>query len=236
MIYNLDMILLGLFTQPPELTTAITNIAIVIASLVCLVLTLRSKHDKMRVKLWSGVYIALSVAAFSGVLIHGLNISRQAYERAWILQSCLLCAAISAFFIATVYELTGERHLKSRTVPFTAAACIAACAAMLIFKNFWSDYLLIFTGYAGVLFGISLIIYLYLAIKQKNPRCLLAAGGIIIQMLGGLVQAQGTFLVNIFGLDYDFNSFCHVFIVFSLFFFQSYFMLGEKASSAGRKS
>lgn len=227
------MIAARFLTYPPDLTTSMTNIFITLGSLLCLVLVLCSKEKrKLRRQLWSGVYISLAAAAFSGVLVHGIAMSKERYENVWIIQSCLLCVAMTAFFVVARYEAFGEKNFLKRFVPLTAVFCGAACAAMLIAKNFWPDYLLIFTAYAGILFAFCLFFFIYKTVKDKKPLYLWSVVGSLLVMYGGLVQAQGKFLVNIGGWDYDFNSLCHITVTLALVFFQLTYALGCDSEEA----
>lgn len=190
---------------PTEQTTAFTN---VILGMVCLVLVRRLQHyasqDYLRVRCWQSLLVFLSVAAFIGAFAHGVVISEATYEALWKPLLLILGVVIANMALVALYDLYGAVALW-RAGPLLLLVAIAFFAVTYL----EGATFLVFILYQMIGMLFAFFVYLLLGVKKRLRGAFGIAGGVVLQLVAGGIQASGPFEVKCVWL-FDHNGIFHM--------------------------
>lgn len=180
-------------TNGYELITGLTNLLIFIIALIL--------FFKINNKDWKIFYFLMCICSLLGVLIHGINFSKEIIYYFWIV--------LSFFFCLTLNVLISIFTNKSKLFVILLTCIIYF---IIILENiFHIDFLLSFIIYACV----SLFLILYMILKKKyNYNYLI---GTFLQFIGGIFLLNKSFKISLLYLDK--NGIYHLFMALTLIYF-----------------
>ncbi len=176
-----------------ELITAITNLAIFIASIIILI---KLKYDKI----WNIFYILISIDSFLGIIVHGINMNKNINDFLWGILSISLVLTINTLLIIFV-------GLKKKYYLITSFLIITILILEIIFNL---NYVITFVIYAIIV--VLLSTYFMLKNNYKNKNYFLI--GIINQIIGIIP----TFLKIGIG-NFNHNCITHTFTLITIIIF-----------------
>jgi hypothetical protein len=190
---------------PTEQTTAFTN---VILGMVCLVLVwllqrYRSQ-DYLRVRCWQALLVFLSIAAFIGAFAHGVAISEATYEGLWKPLLLILGVVIANMALVALYDLYGA-------VVLWRAGPLLLLVAILFFAvtHLEGATFLVFILYQAIGMFFVFYVYVVLGVKKRLRGAFVIAGGVVLQLVAGGIQASGPFEVKCIWM-FDHNGIFHM--------------------------
>lgn len=201
---------MNIFTAPPELIGALTDLADAIAAVIFIALI--GKKSGVRVKLWKILMLSLAASGLLGFFVHGFAFVAPAKNYVWVVLSLLLCVTVSLFLLCALCALCGTEKIKKYAL-YVGIAGGAVYAAMMIASVFYKGYLMIFIVYAIICLVSALAVFVYLYFKTKSPAYALYSLAMIIQIPGGVVQTRRDLVLWNF-LDY--NGIYHILLLISV--------------------
>ena len=177
-----------------ELSTAISNIFILIVSIIGLI---KLKKEG----LWKLFYLLMTIASAMGVIVHGLRMSIEMNVILWIILSIVFAFTINTFFV--IFLKFEMKHIIILSVLLTIF--------ILVQIYFDLDYILSFSIYIFLIAFISF--YYLLKDKQfKNKKYFIA--GFLVAIVGG-----STVFTNVQILGLNHNGIAHIFLAIALLLF-----------------
>lgn len=177
-----------------ELTTAISNIFILVVSILGLI---KIKKDG----LWRLFFILMTMASAMGVIVHGIAMSIEMNTILWIILSIIFTFTINTFLV--IFMKFKIKHIIILSVLLTVF--------MLVQIYFDLDYILSFTLY--VLLIVIISFYYLLKDKEiKNKKYFIAA--FLVTLIGGSTVFTD---IKIYSLNH--NGIAHLFLAISLLLF-----------------
>ena len=172
-----------------ELTTAITNIIILIVSIICFI--------KVRRTLWKFFFLCMIIDSFLGTIAHGIVMNGTINNIIW--------AVLAIFFTFTINTLLCIfLRLKFKHI-FILSLLLSILLGIQLLLNI--DFILTFTFYVLLI----MIICTICILKRKNRMMYLI--GFLVQLIGGIFMLSK---VNIGVLNY--NGIYHLFMALTLVF------------------
>lgn len=211
------------FTSQPELMTGITDLLDALAALAFLFLILRCGTKKSQP--WKLLMISLAISGILGFFVHTFEHGDRFDSAVWRVLSLFMCATVSLFAACAAVELW-ERFSK-RIYIVCSAAAVVAYAAMMTASFFTERYLLIYTVFAALCLVFSLYIFAYEMIRKRAYHFLFYITGILIQIPGGIIQAQRKMIFKVI-FTFDFNGFYHLILLVSIILLYAGFAIDRK--------
>lgn len=217
-------IFMPVFTPQPELITGLSDALDALASAAFLLLIIKNKSK--RALPWKLLMLSLTVSGLMGFVIHTFEHTAVFERVAWVVLSLFMCVTVSLFVVCSYVEVASKRL---KTVYIAASAgCVIAYTAMMIFSLFTERYLLVYTVFAAACLAFSIVILSYNMIRGKLYHLLFYIAGIIIQVPGGIIQAQGKIVLNL-GIMFDYNTIYHLILLVTVILLYIGFVSGGKA-------
>ena len=177
-----------------ELTTAISNIFILVVSILGLI---KIKKDG----LWRLFFILMTMASAMGVIVHGIAMSIEMNIILWIILSIIFTFTINTFLV--IFLKFKIKHIIILSVLLTIF--------MLVQIYFDLDFILSFTLY--VLLIVIISFYYLLKDKEiKNKKYFIAA--FLVTLIGGSTVFTD---IKIYSLNH--NGIAHIFLAIALLLF-----------------
>ena len=219
------------WTEPPELTTGVTNLLIVVICIVCAALTSRIRRAKsLRELFWLLFFVIMIPAGVYGFAVHAFVMRPETKRIAWIFLSILLGLATVTFTIALLFEIFGRAHLKAILIINGAAEVVFAVIVCFLSKIV-PDIHLVFITYTGIVFA-AVLVLLFISRKDK-PHFLWYIFAILTIVIGGLFEVCVDFTVSAIW-KFDQGSVCHLAIAAAMCLFAAGCCRGTKMMSAER--
>jgi len=204
------------WTEPPELTTAATNLVIVVICIVCVAWILRIKQaGELRLLFWALFFAVMIPTGIYGFLVHAFVLSPETKRIAWIFLSVLLGLTTTSLAISLLFEIFGRAHLKAILIYNGAAEILFAVLICFLSKKVPNIHF-IFIAYTGLVIGIVLI--LLIRRRKDRPHFWWYIFAILTAVIGGLFEVCGDFTVLLLW-KFDQGSACHLAIAAALCLF-----------------
>ena len=134
-------------TQPPEMTTALTDLVLGVFALF-LAWRLRRYHrrDETGVAVWLWFFTLLGLTALGGVPAHGLKCFAEpgpAQYIYWMPYSLLPGVTVSVFVVGVIHHWKGAGYVRAATYVMLPV-CALFFVAMIVLSKGMEDYFLIF--------------------------------------------------------------------------------------------
>lgn len=196
---------------PTEQTTAITDLILTLISIWAVVTIRRAgSTDPIKVRVWTWVFILLSIAAFFGFVAHGFQMSEKTNYILWQPLNLALGLSVSLFAAGAIFDIkNGE--LPKMIIP----GLIALGIIFYFITVFVPGSFLIFIIYEAVVMLFALVAYILLAVKGKLPGAWWMVAGIFITIVAAIIQASGSIAVKIIW-DFDHNGIFHIVQMFGI--------------------
>lgn len=190
---------------PAEQTTAITDLILAILSFWAIIkIRQAGSSAPLKGRIWSWVFILLTVAAFFGFIAHGFQMSEKTNYLFWQPINLALGLSISLFAAGAIYDLR-DGALPKAVIP----ALVVLGVVFYFITVFIPGSFLVFIIYEAVVMIFALAAYISLAAKAKLPGGWWMVGGIFITIVAAVVQAMGTIKIQIIW-EFDFNGIFHI--------------------------
>jgi len=181
----------NIFTDQPDILTAVTNLFICAESIVFAICSHKKKEaDRFKRNIYFSVFVLVALSAIMGFIVHGFlyfENNRSAWNALWIPLSAAMIFAISLVIPIVSIEALNIRNARL-SLYVSVSLCILFSSIGAYMSINGKDPL-----YPMYVFGVIALIYvvsmsLYLIIKKSNRRALLILIGIAIAGVGMGVQ------------------------------------------------
>ncbi|MBQ0125212.1 MAG: hypothetical protein KBS59_02685 [Clostridiales bacterium] len=199
------------FTAPPELITSLTDIINGIFSFFIIFWL----YKKNAAKEWKYLFITLTVSNLFGGVIHLFDFSALFDKIAWIILIFIMYVTAALFAVCSV-KLTGAMKQKTAFEIFGIATVLGY--AMIIIDSISKDFkvdIKVYVVFAAICLIYSLVILIISYLREKSACKALFALSMIVQVPGGIVQAQRTLKFH-FIWDLDYNTVYHLILAASV--------------------
>ena len=184
--------------SPTELTTAATDAAMGVLSLVLLLdlrrLRVRSTWQR---DVWSEVFGLLFAGSVLGAVAHGLDLAPEVRAQIWLPLYLSLGLAVALFVVGAVGDSNGDAAGR-RLFPWAVAAGVSFFAA----SQWLGGAFIIFVLYEAVAMLLALAIYLRVAGRGQSWAWLTAAG-IGLTLVAAAVQASSLRMTLVVPFDHN---------------------------------
>ena len=215
------------WTAPPELTTGVTNLIIVVTCIVCLTRMIRIKQDeKLRSLFWILLFAIMIPTGIYGFIVHAFVMPPETKRIAWIFLSFLLGLTTTCLAVSLLFEILGRAYLKPILMINGAAELLFAVIICFLSKKVPNIHF-IFFAYTGIVFVIVLLFLIRL--RRERPHFWWYMIAILTVVIGGLFEACGDFTVSVIW-KFDQGSACHLAIAAALCLFAAGFCRGAVRS------
>lgn len=188
-----------------ELTTAATDAAIAVISLVCLLVLSRYRLEhRWRVGIWSWVFGLLAVASILGAIAHGLQLTSTTQELLWRPLFLSLGLVVAMFVVGAVFDFKGKHAARVALIPMLGLALGFFAVTQVASGTF-----LIFVAYEAVAMLAVLGMYLSLALKGQLKGAAVIATGVVLNIVAAGIQASETISLIIV-VPFDHNGIFHL--------------------------
>ena len=217
-----------IWTAPPEMTTAATNLLIVCICAVCAVQIYRLKQtDTLQKAIWLVFFLIMLPTGLFGFFVHAVVIDPGTKQLAWVFLSIMLGLTTTSLSIVLFYEILGVRYLK-KILCFSIAADIVFAIAVVFLSGKIPGIHHVFIAYTGIVLSVILVL---LIVKRKvRPHFMWYILAILTAVIGGLFELCGDFTVSLIW-SFDQGSVCHLAIAAAMCFFAAGCRRGEYASA-----
>ena len=204
------------WTEPPELTTAVTNLVIVVTCIVCLARMLRIKSaEKLRFLFWTLLFAIMVPTGIYGFAVHAFVMSPETKRIAWIFLSVLLGLTTTCLAISLLFEIFGRAYLKPILL-YNGIAEILFSVIVCFLSPKVPNIHFIFIAYTGIVFAVVLL--LLIRRRRERPHFWWYIIAILTVVIGGLFEACGDFTVTVIW-KFDQGSVCHLAIAVAMCLF-----------------
>lgn len=204
------------WTEPPELTTAATNLVIVAVCIVCMARIIRIKRaGELRLLLWILLFAIMVPTGLYGFIVHAFVMRPETKRIAWIFLSVLLGLATMSLAVSLLFEIFGRAYLKAILLYNGAAEILFAGVVCVLSKRVPGIHL-IFIAYTGIVLGIVLV--LLIRRRKDRPHFGWYILALLTALVGGLFEVCGDFMVSLLW-KFDQGSACHLAIAAALCLF-----------------
>lgn len=207
-----------MFTSPPELYTALTDLLAVPFAVFFAVkcALLFKKSEKPGTALWCALFIFISVSSALGFVVHFFVFPNDNIKQyLWIPLSLLLCATATTLSAEAVTEFSGGKH-TGKIIAVFSVLLFAGFVGMMIGKAAGIKYILVFVFYAIAVVLTGLAFYIIIFVKRKSRHILFYFAGCALQAVGAVFQVTRSVVIDI-GTLIDYNSIYHILMIISLF-------------------
>lgn len=170
---------------PTEQTTAVTDAILALLSLAgVLYLAQIGAKDPWKAGLWACAFGLLALAAGSGAIAHGVQMSEAANWRFWRPLNMALGLVVALFVTGVIYDVWGPTQAQTVLPVLLIIGLIFFGLTLLRPGNF-----LIFIIYEAVAMLFALGVYAWLAATGRLPGAGWLAAGVLVTILAAGVQA-----------------------------------------------
>lgn len=192
-------------TEQTELTTAATDILLVVVALLCVASLVRFfRRDPWRVGLWSGVFSLLAGAALLGAVVHGVELSRGLKDLLWQPLFLFLGFVVALFVVASVYDWKG----KSTAIRLLPVMLVVAVVFFVVTRLVPSGFF-VFVIYEALAMIFALSVYSLLAFRRQIGGAAIIALSIVLNMVAAAVQANNAISLDVIWV-FDHNGIFHL--------------------------
>lgn len=167
-----------------EQTTAITDVILACAALICAYLIWQRSPSQAQRSHWCAVFTLLALAAFEGALAHGLVLPELANKGIWAVTYLALALMVALFAVVLAIELLGEAAGRRWLIPMLSLAGMFYAYVMLFPVSFTP-----FIVYELCVMVSALLGYLWLYSKRRGAGYGWLAAGVAITIFAAGVQA-----------------------------------------------
>ena len=207
-----------MFTSGTELTTALTDALIALLSIYIFIrfLYLRFDNKYMRYT-WLFFFVFMFIAGTMGFIIHGITLNINVINSLWNVLLFIFCIILCLLLLTSVIEIKNNNINKKNVIMLS---CISLSIFIIIYvlSLYGFDIVLLYSLFVGVSVIYSLSVYFILYFKHKEKNNIYFIISILLQFIGGIVLTSKSFYIKLF-LEYDYNSFYHVCLLFTLYLF-----------------
>jgi hypothetical protein len=173
--------------SPTERTTAATDVALGLLALGCCLFVLRAgRREPWKARVWGGAFALLSVAAFLGALAHGLKLPPRTNAWLWRPLNLALGLTVGLFVVGVIYDLRSKTAARRILAPMLAVG-----VGFFVLTQLASGTFLVFVLFQAVAMLFALGAYGWLAVKRRLAGAWWMAGGVLVTLLAGAIQATG---------------------------------------------
>jgi hypothetical protein len=188
-----------------EQVTAITNLPLVVTSLVAVAcLWRRRQAHPLRAWLWVGMFGGLAIASGVGVFAHGLALDPAARKLLWYPINGALGLAVAWFTAGAVLDRWGPRA-AGRALP----VLLLLSVGFFGYASFVAKSFLPFILYEGLAMLFCLAVYLILCIQRRLTGAGWMVAGVGITILAAVLQAMPAVVLRL-GVTFDHNGVFHL--------------------------
>ena len=191
--------------SPTELTTAATDAAIALVSLLCLAALLRHRNrHPHRVRIWACVFVLLALASVLGAIAHGLELSATVRDGLWRPLYLALSLVVALFAVGAVFDYAGARAARLALLPMLVLAF-----GFFALTQISSGSFRLFVAYESVAMLAALLLYALLTLQSRLEGAGIVAAGILMNLLAAAIQATETVSLTLVA-PFDHNGVFHL--------------------------
>ena len=191
--------------SPTELTTAASDAALAVLSLVLFAVLVRTPAAApWRKAIWATVFALLAAGAALGAVAHGLDLTPAAVTTLFRPLYLSLALSVALFLVGAIGDWRGWQAART-VLPWAMAAAVGFFAATQVSDRGF----MFFIQYEGVAMVAALLIYLFLwAVRRFGGAGRLAAG-IALTLVAAAVQVS-SLSFQFIGWTFDHNGLFHL--------------------------
>ena len=192
---------------PTEQVAAITDFMLAVLALVLSMYLHKFSHlDRLKVRLWQTILIVMIFSSLVGASFYGIVMQASVKQILKYPMNGLIIIMVVLFLTAAIYDGFGVNKAK-RAFPFLLG--LASLVFIVAILN--PSLSLLVLLYSALAMLMTLILYVYLTLKQKFPGGVLISLGLIVNLLASAVRAKafGSIMLN-FGLPLNHNGVYHI--------------------------
>lgn len=176
-----------LIDSPTERTTAATDVLLALLALGCCLFVLRvGRGAPWKARVWGGAFALLSLAAFIGAIAHGFKMPPRVNSMLWRPLNLALGLTVALFVVGVVYDLRSKVAAQRVLAPMVAVG-----VGFFVLTQLVSGTFLVFVIFQAVAMLFALGAYGWLAVKRRLAGAWWMAGGVLITLVAGTIQATG---------------------------------------------
>jgi hypothetical protein len=202
----------GLVAAAAERTTAATDAALAVASLVAIAVLRRLTGPSFGRSVWTGALGALGVASALGAITHGLTLAPPTRALLWQPLYLALGVTMALFVVGAVRDWRGERAGRGAMWPMLGLAVAFYAVSRLTGGDF-----LAFVIYEAAALVFALVVYLRLAARERRPGAGAMTAALALSLAAGGVQAADVGSVRLLW-EFDHNGLFHLIQLVGLVF------------------
>jgi hypothetical protein len=187
-----------------ERTTAATDAALALASLVAIVVLRRWTGPSFGRSVWTGALATLGAASALGAITHGLELSPGARHLLWQPLYLSLGATMALFVVGAVRDWRGERAGRGVLWPMLGLAAMFYAITWITGGDF-----LAFVVYEAAALLFALVVYLRLAARERRAGAGAMTAALALSLVAGAVQAADFGSVRLLW-EFDHNGLFHL--------------------------
>lgn len=189
---------------PAEQTTAATDAVFAIIAFACsLSVLLTGREHQWRARLWAAVLALLSMAALLGAAAHGIKMPAEINLLIWQPISLGLGVTIALFSVGVVYDLWGQPAARG-SLPWLTTVAVGFFVVTQFLQSF-----AVFVVYQSIAMLFAICAYYWLAVSRRAVWAGFMAAGILITIIAGAIQAQGSLSIKLIW-EFDHNGIYHL--------------------------
>jgi hypothetical protein len=184
--------------SPTELTTAASDAAMAVLSVVLLIVLARAPaRAELRKVIWGSVFALLAAGSALGTVAHGLDLSASMRTLLWrpLYLSLGLCVAM--FFAGGVNDWRGKSAAEA-VLPWAVIAGLALFALTQVSDNFT-----FFIAYEAIAMVATLVMYLSLWISRRFAGAARMTVGVALTLVAAAIQVTSLSLRIIWPFDHN---------------------------------
>lgn len=181
------------FSDFPELSTGLTDLANGILAAVLLVLMRKFSSEA---KPWKWLMWSFLVSGVLGGYYHTIYHTFEQKEIIWVFVALPMALSIALFVVCTLTVVHPD-NLKF-ALRMNLPLCLVVYIVMMIAHFISDSSLAVYTVYAVVFVLCSLAMLINQMIKRKSKAILFYVLAIAFQIPGGIIQARGKMLIGVF--------------------------------------
>jgi len=204
-----------LLTLPPEMTTAVTDFIVgLFAFTVFILLQKHKKEGHVKNPLWLWVMAVLAIASVYGTFAHAIVMDTKTLDLFWMPLSFMLGMMVSLFAASVTVEYSGLKAVKKSLTVFLPLG-LMFFVIMTVLQQFIAGYFIVFVLYSALMMLYSLVVCVLHALKNKSASGLYLALGILVMIVGSVLQAMRSIFFTVIWL-FDYNSVYHFAVMLAL--------------------
>ena len=195
-----------------ERSTAATDAALALASLVAIAILQRRARPSFGRAVWTGALAALATASALGAVTHGLRLDPSTRDLLWQPLYLSLGVTMALFVVGAVRDWRGERAGRGALWPMLGLAVVFYAVTWITGGDF-----LAFVVYEAAALLFALVVYLRLASRERRAGAGAMAAALALSLVAGGVQAADFGSVRLLW-EFDHNGVFHLIQLVGLIF------------------